>query len=551
MPMTGTWLTVLPPLFAIALAFALRQVLVALFAGLWLGAWLVQGGGFDGMWRGLLDTLAVHLRAALADDSHAAIIVFSLMIGGLVGIISRNGGMPGIVRHVTRFASTPRRGQLATAGLGCAIFVDDYANTLIVGNTMRPVTDSLRVSREKLAYLVDSTAAPVAALALITTWIGLQIGLIGDAVARIDGYDEPAYSVLLNSLLYSFYPWLALLFVFAVALSGRDFGPMRAAERTAAERGNAVASDQPEGGADVDLSGAGTNAEPAARARNAVIPIMVLVVVTFAGLWVTGRSEAGADASLRDVIGSADPYVALLWSSLLAVLTAIVLTVAQRLMSLANALEAWLTGVHAVLPAMLILLLAWALAAVCVELDTAGYLAATLGDAIHPGLLPTLVFAIAALTAFATGTSWGTMGMLMPLVLPLAWSMLAAHGLAGTEAGMPVLYAAVAAVLAGAVWGDHCSPLSDTTILSSMACGCDHLAHVRTQLPYALLVGAVAIVAGLLPVGFGWPWWACFGGAAVVLLAALRLLGRRVHEGAPLSVDVASPTGMPARNTHR
>jgi Na+/H+ antiporter NhaC len=549
--MTGTWLTVLPPLFAIALAFALRQVLVALFAGLWLGAWLVQGGGFDGLWRGLLDTLAVHLRAALADDSHAAIIVFSLMIGGLVGIISRNGGMPGIVRHVTRFASTPRRGQLATAGLGCAIFVDDYANTLIVGNTMRPVTDSLRVSREKLAYLVDSTAAPVAALALITTWIGLQIGLIGDAVARIDGYDEPAYSVLLNSLLYSFYPWLALLFVFAVALSGRDFGPMRAAERTAAERGNAVASDQPEGGADVDRSGAGTNAEPAARARNAVIPIIVLVVVTFAGLWVTGRSAAGADASLRDVIGSADPYVALLWSSLLAVLTAIVLTVAQRLMSLANALEAWLTGVHAVLPAMLILLLAWALAAVCVELDTAGYLAATLGDAIHPGLLPTLVFAIAALTAFATGTSWGTMGMLMPLVLPLAWSMLAAHGLAGTEAGMPVLYAAVAAVLAGAVWGDHCSPLSDTTILSSMACGCDHLAHVRTQLPYALLVGAVAIFAGLLPVGFGWPWWAGLGGAAVVLLAALRLLGRRVHEGAPLSIDAAGPTGMPARNTHR
>jgi Na+/H+ antiporter NhaC len=149
---------------------------------------------------------------------------------------------------------------------------------------------------------------------------------------------------------------------------------------------------------------------------------------------------------------------------------------------------------------------------------------------MHPGLLPTLVFAIAALTAFATGTSWGTMGILMPLVLPLAWAMLSAHGLAGTEAGMPVLYAAVAAVLAGAVWGDHCSPLSDTTILSSMASGCDHLAHVRTQLPYALLVGGVAIVAGLLPVGFGWPWWACLGGGAALLLVALRLLGRRVYE---------------------
>jgi Na+/H+ antiporter NhaC len=526
--MTGSWLAVLPPLLAITLAFALRQVLVALFAGIWLGAWLVRGGGLDGLWLGLLDTLAVHLRAALADEGHAAIILFSLMIGGLVGIVSRNGGTLGIVKHVTRFASTSRRAQVATAGLGCGMFVDDYANALIVGNTMRPVADRLRVSREKLAYLVDSTAAPVAALALITTWIGMQVGLIGEAIARIDGYDETAYSVLLNSLLYSFYPWLALVFVFAVALSGRDFGPMLAAERTAAAGGDAVSSDQRGAGTDAEPGGAEMNGEPAAHARNAVIPIVVLVVVTFAGLWVTGSSEADANASLRDVIGSADPYEALLWSSLLAVLVAVALTVSQRLMSLAHTLEAWLAGVQTVLPAMLILLLAWALAAVCVELDTAGYLAATLDDSVHPALLPTLVFAIAALTAFATGTSWGTMGMLMPLVLPLAWAMLSAHGLAGTEAGMAVLYAAVAAVLAGAVWGDHCSPLSDTTILSSMASGCDHLAHVRTQLPYALLVGGVAIIAGLLPAGFGWPWWACLGGGAALLLAALRLLGRRV-----------------------
>lgn len=527
--MTGTWISILPPLVAIVLALAFRQVVIALFAGLWLGAFFVNGGDPMAAWTGLLDTLAVYLRGALADADHAAIILFSLMIGGMVGIISRNGGMLGVVDRITRWASTPRRGQLATTGLGVGIFFDDYANTLIVGNTMRAVTDRLRVSREKLAYIVDSTAAPVAAVALVTTWIGMQVGLIGEAVGRIDGYDEAAYSVFLKSLAYSFYPLLALAFVVMVTWSGRDFGPMLTAERHAREHGVTTAAGARNarlaGELDAMLPEAGT----ARRARNAVVPIAVLVVATLGGLWVTGRADAGAGAPLRDVIGSADSYRSLMWGSLLGVISALVMTAAQRLMPLEDALDAWLAGIKSVLPAMLILMLAWALSAVSEQLGTAAYLTSALGDTISPAALPTLVFVMAAVTAFSTGTSWGTMGILMPLVVPLAWAVLGSDGVAGDAADLQVLYASVSAVLAGAVWGDHCSPLSDTTILSSMASGCDHIAHVRTQLPYALLVGGAAILLGLVPVGLGVPWWVCLPLGLLVLAITLRLIGRKVE----------------------
>ncbi|MEX0900506.1 MAG: Na+/H+ antiporter NhaC family protein [Gammaproteobacteria bacterium] len=518
--MTGTWISILPPLVAIGFALAFRQVIVALFAGLWLGAFFVNGGDFSAAWTGLLDTMAVYLREALADADHVAIILFSLMIGGMVGIISRNGGMLGIVDRVAGWTSSPRRGQLAAAGLGLGVFFDDYANTLVVGNTMRPVTDRLRVSREKLAYLVDSTAAPVASIALVTTWIGMQVGLIGDAVGKIDGYDESAYSVFIHSLAYSFYPLLALAFVFAVAWSGRDFGPMLTAERAARRDGVQAQAGKRNLRLAAELDAMTPDDATPRRARNALLPIVTLVVATLGGLWITGSAEAGADAGLQDIIGSADSYRALLWGSLLCVVVAFAMSVGQRLMTMEEVVDAWFSGVKSVFPAMVILTLAWGLSAVCGALDTAAFLTGALGDTVHPGVLPTLVFVLAAITAFATGTSWGTMGILMPLVVPLAWAIGGAEG--------AVLYASIASVLAGAVWGDHCSPLSDTTILSSMASGCDHIAHVRTQLPYALLVGAAAIVVGLLPVGFGVPWWLSLPVGVVVLVATLRLIGRRV-----------------------
>jgi len=521
------WTSVLPPLLAILIALLFRRVVPALFLGIWLGAWLAADVSLAGLWQGLLDSFDVYVRNALADPDHAAIVLFSLMIGGMVGIISKNGGMQGVVNRIIRWAGDPRRGQLAATVLGLLIFFDDYANTLVVGNTMRPVTDRLRISREKLAYIVDSTAAPVACLAFVTTWIGYEVGLVGTAVAQIPGYDESAYSIFLNSIPYSFYPWLAILFVFAVAWMERDFGPMYRAELRARTTGQVLGPD-----ARIDEAAAeGREFRPPDdkphRARNALIPILVLFVSVLGGLYATGEGE-----TLREIIGSADSYRALMWGSLLGVLSAAALSIGQRILTLDETMDAWYAGLRSMFFAMIILLLAWALSSITEELRTAQYLSSVLSERLAPGLVPALVFVLSAATAFATGTSWGTMGILLPLVVPLAWHVLAASGLHSEAEYHHIIYSTVSAVLAGAVWGDHCSPISDTTILSSMASGCDHIEHVRTQLPYALFVGIVAVLLGTLPTGFGWPWWLSMGLAAAVLLLGLRLMGKKVP-GAP------------------
>lgn len=523
----GTWISILPPVLAIVLALTLRQVIPALFLGVWLGAWAINGFDLSGLWLGLLDSFQVYLLNAFADTDHAAVILFSLMIGGMVGIISRNGGMHGIVQHIVRWADDARHACLATASMGLAIFFDDYANTLVVGNTMRPVTDSMRVSREKLAYIVDSTAAPVACLFLVTTWIGYEVGLIGDAISTLPELNGEAYLVFLSTIPYSFYPIFAIAFVFMVASSGRDFGPMHAAElkartngvRSTAQTNSAMADDcepvEPKEGIPL-------------RAINAIVPLVALVFTVMAGLYVTGAAAAEADdPSLRDIIGAADSYKALMWGSLLGMTTAAIMTLAQRIMSLEDIVSAWYKGMRAMIYAMIILLLAWSLGGITEILRTADFLVEALGGNLPVALVPAIVFLLAAGTAFATGSSWGSMGILIPLVVPLTWAIMQDTGAAGPD-DMHLLYSAIACVLAGSVWGDHCSPISDTTILSSMASGCDHIEHVRTQLPYAMLVGAAALLIGTIPAAYGLPWWAAMVTGAAVLFLALKVLGKTV-----------------------
>ncbi|MES3629911.1 MAG: Na+/H+ antiporter NhaC family protein [Longimonas sp.] len=536
------WLSILPPLLAIGMALAFKRVVPALFLGIWVGAWMAAGFSISGLFVGLLETLEIYVLGALANESHVAIILFSLMIGGMVGIISKNGGTYGIVERLVTWANTPRRAQLATGTLGVGMFFDDYANTLVVGNTMRPVTDRLKVSREKLAYIVDSTAAPIACVALVTTWIGYQVGLVGTAVEAIDGFNEGAYSIFLSSLAYSFYPWLALYFVFVVANSNRDFGPMARAEIRARTTGQ-VASPN----AKLDEAAAEDNDEMAPkegiplRALNAVIPIVVLVGSVLAGLYWTGVDAAGSEASIREIIGAADSYTALLWGSLLGVIAAAALSIGQQLLSLEETVDAWYSGLKSMLFAMIILVLAWALSDITEVLHTADYLVSILGTTLHPGIVPAIIFVLAAATAFATGSSWGTMGILMPLVIPLVWAVLQANNMADPT-NYHIMYSAVSCVLAGSVWGDHCSPISDTTILSSMASGCDHIDHVRTQLPYALSVGFIALALGTIPAGFGFPWWASLILGAILLSTALRMFGTPVPE---TSSPEASPAGNP------
>ena len=523
------WWSIIPPVLAIAMALAFKRVIPALFLGVWIGAWIFVGGWVTGLFWGVLEAFQVYVLNAITDAGRASIILFSLMIGGMVGIISKNGGTQGIVQKIIGWASTPKRGQTATALLGIGIFFDDYANTLIVGNTMRPVTDRLRISREKLAYIVDSTAAPIATLAFVTTWIGFQVGLIGEAVAGIEGFSEGAYSIFLNSLAYSFYPILALYFVFVVANSNRDFGPMHRAEQRARTTGDVLSKN-----AHVDeAAGEGDELDAKAgvpqRAFNAVIPIVVLVGSVLGGLYWTGIEAAGTDASLREIIGAADSYKSLMWGSLLGVLVAAALSVGQRILTLEETVDAWYSGLKSMLFAMIILVLAWALSNVTEVLHTADYLTSVLGETLAPGVVPAIVFILAAATAFATGSSWGTMGILMPLIIPLVWAVLQLNDMADS-AHYHIIYSSVSCVLAGAVWGDQCSPISDTTILSSMASGCDHIDHVRTQLPYAMSVGLVALLLGTLPAGFGFPWWVSILVGAALLSAALRLFGTPVDK---------------------
>ena len=520
-PVIPGWVSLMPPVIAISLAFLLRAVVPALFMGLLAGAWAVNGLTFTGAVTGIFDTMTIYILNAMIDPGHGAIILFSLLIGGMVGIISKNGGMLGIVNAVIPFASTPRRGQAIIAALGLSIFFDDYANTMIVGNATRPVSDHLKISREKLAYLVDSTAAPVATVAIITTWIGFQVGLIEDATSGIKELTAPAYALFLNSIAYSFYPFLAICLVFLVVFSGRDFGPMYHAETRARTKGEVLRQRE---GSLTNRNMAEFEEKPGlpCRAINGVLPILALVAGVIGGMIISGKGD-----SLQDIVGSADAYVVLIWASLLSCLVAIGLTLGQRLLNLEEIVEAWTAGAKFMISGMILLVMAWAIADVTQFLQTAPYLISILGDSVSPYALPALVFLLAAVSAFASGSSWGVMAILMPLVIPLCWAVLQLNGIADA-AHMHILYSCIACVLTGAVWADHCSPISDTTVLTCLATGCDLMDHVTTQIPYALLGGITALGICVIPVSYGLPWWLMLTIGTLVLITLHRFLGRPV-----------------------
>ena len=525
-PVIPAWVSILPPLVAIGMALLIRSVLPALMLGLWLGAWALEGLSAEGVVIGLFASFEVYVANAVADFDHATIMLFTFMIAGMVGVISRNGGMRGIVEWIITGANSAKRGQLAVWSLGLLIFFDDYSNTLVVGNTSRSITDRLRISREKLAYIVDSTAAPLATVALVTTWIGYQVSLIGDASVQLEGLEMSPYSIFLNSILYSFYPFMAILLVVLVITTGREFGPMLAAERRARSTGVTAPPVKSKVGQDDEAALAMKDGVPP-RAANALVPVAVMIVGILTGLFITGEGD-----TISDIIGSANSYRALMWASLAGALTAIVMTVAQRLLSLDEIVDAWVSGARFTFIAMIILVLAWSMSEISRELHTADFLIASLGDSLPAAALPATIFVLAAFTAFSTGSSWGAMGILLPLVLPLCWAIMGLEGLIASEDYF-ILYASVSGVLTGAVWGDHCSPISDTTVMSSLSAGCDHIEHVRTQLPYALLAGVAALGFGTLPISFGLPWWVGMLGATAVTVVGLRILGQPVEDYRP------------------
>ena len=550
-----SWLAIIPPLVAIFMALFLKEVIIALFAGIFIGAASMSFyvGGIAEVPSAFLTVLDHYILESLTDKDHLSVILFSFLIGAIVAVISKNGGMQGVVNRIIKLAQTRRSGMLSTYFLGIAIFFDDYANSLVVGNTMRPVTDKLRISREKLAYIVDSTAAPIAAIAFVTTWIGAELGYISSGISKINENEllitEGSYSIFMNSLTYSFYPILALVFMFILIWKKRDFGPMYKIEAETILHGVNAANDNDQ--STVDSKEFEPVNSTKIRSFNAVIPILIVVFGTIVGLFYTGINswyevfrESGINLDIGFfnaleqqeeialswiqriglIIGEANSYQSLLWASLVGLTVAVILTATQRIMNLRDTMEVVISGIKTMIPAIAILILAWSLAHVTADLRTADVIKDAFGSAFPAWLIPAITFILSAIIAFSTGSSWSTMALVYPIMIPTAFAM--AQEVEALDS-MAILYNTVASVLAGAVLGDHCSPISDTTILSSLSSSCNHVSHVKTQMPYALTVGVVALFIGIIPGSVGVPFYLTFPIAVLVLYFIIQFLGKK------------------------
>ena len=524
------WISLLPPLLAVFLAILTRQVILSLVAGVWIGATIISGWA---PFAGFLRTLDRYIINAYADRDHVYIICFSLLLGGMVGIISRSGGTLGLVEALRKFARSARKVQFITWLMGVFIFFDDYANTLFVGTSMRPLADRFRVSREKLSYLIDTTAAPVANIALISTWIGFEVSIIGDIFHKL-GIQRDPYLTFLQSIPYRFYPIMALILPLLLIVSRRDFGPMYRAERRSRKTG-AVLAPEAVPLSDFESQDLMPLEHVKPRWPLAMVPIVGAILGILIGLLTTGYIAVKAGGGvhtdffdlLRDVLAEADSFRSLLWGAAFGCLVAGTLALVVARMTLHQVFDAWIAGMRAMFLAVIILGLAWAIGSVCGDILTADYLVHFLGPHLPIHWIPALTTLVSALISFATGSSWTTMGIVMPLVIPLVHIRALSEGVAHPEF---FLIATISSVLAGATFGDHCSPISDTTILSSIFSGSDHIDHVRTQIPYALLAGLVGWVFGDWLTAYGFPWWGAILIGTLFMYGFIRLFGKEVPD---------------------
>lgn len=518
-------LSIVPPLLAIILALLFKQVVISLILGIYSGALFINGYNPLTAFLRLIDKYIIQ---SVSDVSHTQVIVFTLLFGGMIGLISKSGGTTGIANSLSKLARTRKSGMIATWLSGLLIFFDDYANALVVGNLMRPITDKLKVSREKLSFIVDATSAPVASIFIVSSWIGYEVGLIQDGLTAI-GSPLNAYSVFLDSIIFRFYPIAMLFFILVIALTNRDFGPMLKAERRAFREG-LVSSPTSSSNKLLESSELFGN-EDKAKWYNGIVPIFSLVIITIAGLIFTGLSSLKAqgltDYNLRDIVSNSDSYLALLWGSSSACVIAAVMIIAQKILSVKETIDAWFNGIRSMLLAILILTLAWAIGSVTNEMRTADYIISLISQSIDPRFLPVIVFAVCGLISFATGTSWGTMAIMFPIVIPLSAAVTQMNNYSPADTYL-ILIGVVSSVLAGCVWGDHCSPISDTTILSSMASSCDHIDHVRTQLTYAISVAVVTMLVGDTLTAFGLSPYIALLLIALVLIGVVFVFGKRV-----------------------
>lgn len=528
--------TLIPPIVAILLAFITKNVVISLFIGVLSGGFILNLTGFNvfgALTQSFLDFINRALNS-LSDPWNAGIVMQVLVIGGVINLVAKMGGAKAIAEALAKKAKTAKSAQLITWFLGICVFFDDYANSLIVGPIMRPVADKMKISRERLAFIIDATAAPIAGLAIISTWIGLEVSLISEGFESI-GVEASGFGVFLQTIPYRFYNILILAFIVITIITLREFGPMRKAEISARKLKDLTNEEIAVTSSHMD------ELEPKEGVKlsiwNAIVPIGALIISAIVAFYYSGYSSimAGDDIAIKaivtnsplsfkailEVFAASDASIALLQSAIFSTVVAIVMAVWKKIFTISEAIEVWIDGMKGLIITAVILILAWSLGSVIKELGAAEYLVEALNGAIPAFLLPSLIFILGAIISFSTGSAYGTMSILMPLAIPLAYKI---------NPEMSFVIVSTSAVLTGAIFGDHCSPISDTTILSSMGAGCSHIDHVKTQMWYALFVAAITILFGYIPAGFGLPIYIVLPMSCVALFIGVMIFGKKVEE---------------------
>ena len=474
-PQYATFWALLAPIIAIVLALITKEVYSSLVIGIIVGGAIYAGGNFEGT---LVHVVSDGFIANLSDSYNMGIIIFLVLLGALVAMMNKAGGSAAFGRWATAHIKSRVGAQLATIALGVLIFIDDYFNCLTVGSVMRPVTDGHKISRAKLSYLIDATAAPVCIIAPISSWAAAVAGFANSAGA------ENGIALFIKAIPYNFYALLTIVMMIFLALTGLDFGPMKKHEKNAKETGDLFTSGTKQAIAEMEVNEKG-------RVCDLIVPIIILIVSCVIGMIYSGGFFSGE--SFIDSFSNSDASVGLAYGAFVAIILTVIFYLCRRVLSFKSIMESLPEGFKAMVPAIMILACAWTLKAMTDSLGAKIFISQLIeGSAAgFQALLPAIIFVIAVGLSFATGTSWGTFGILIPIVLSVF------------GAGEPITIVAISACMAGAVCGDHCSPISDTTIMASAGAQCDHINHVSTQLPYALTVAGVSavsyIIAGFVP----------------------------------------------------
>ena len=464
----ATFWSLVPPIVAIALALITKEVYSSLFVGILIGGLLYAGGNPEGT---VLHVFSDGIVSVLSNSYNVGILIFLVILGSIVAMMNKAGGSAAFGRWASSKIKTPAGAQLATIALGVLIFIDDYFNCLTVGSVMRPVTDKQNVSRAKLAYLIDATAAPVCIIAPISSWAAAVAGFV-------EG--EDGFSLFIRAIPYNYYALLTIVMMVGMVLMHEEYGPMALHEANARKGDLFTTGNHPYEAMDEEAAAAGDNG----HVMDLVIPIFSLIICCVIGMIYTGGFFEGAD--FVTAFSKSDASVGLALGGFFGLVITVVLYMIRRVMKFRDLMACLPEGFKAMVPAILILTFAWSLKAMTDSLGAKEYVAALVkaSAGTFVSLLPAIIFLVGCFLAFATGTSWGTFGILIPIVVD-----------AFSATNPQLMIIAISACMAGAVCGDHCSPISDTTIMASAGAQCEHVNHVSTQLPYAITAAAVSCVS--------------------------------------------------------